>query len=50
MFSGKPILNFIIGIFAVIGLIAVLGAAGDISTSNKPNTMRKARLSVSPRR
>ncbi|MFM0758163.1 hypothetical protein [Paraburkholderia strydomiana] len=28
MFNGKPILNFIIGIFAVIGLIVVLGAVG----------------------
>ncbi|MFM0124557.1 MULTISPECIES: hypothetical protein [Paraburkholderia] len=28
MFNGKPILNLIIGIFAAIGLIAVLGAVG----------------------
>lgn len=28
MFNGKPILNIIIGLFAAIGLIAVLGAAG----------------------
>ncbi|MGY6258713.1 hypothetical protein ACXIVK_35260 [Paraburkholderia caledonica] len=28
MFNGKPILNIIIGLFAAIGLIVVLGAVG----------------------
>lgn len=27
MFTGKPILNFIIGLLAVIGLLTVLGTA-----------------------
>ncbi len=27
MFTGKPIVNFIIGLLAVIGLIVVLGAS-----------------------
>ncbi|SAL75718.1 hypothetical protein AWB71_05082 [Caballeronia peredens] len=28
MFNGKPILNIIIGLFAAIGLVAVLSAVG----------------------
>ncbi|HDR9172972.1 TPA: hypothetical protein QDB23_000149 [Burkholderia vietnamiensis] len=31
MFTGKPIVNFIIGLLAVIGLIVVLGAVAMVA-------------------